>query len=262
MLSKRYVISMLIGPILIISVILLFLGYHAAAIIVFFIYPLKSISRLNLDDKEYEAFMKSKKSDDVNEEEKLEVDKVNENLLSLMIMPPKNRSYFKNMPYQFVIFYCILFLVLFFVVVELLMDVDYKSITLLSFFEKPYETRLYTDYIKDILKLAGSIFIIIVIFILIIKFKSLKTIFLYNFILYCLILALIFKGIFLGILLVVIMIYSLYLRHIGVIGCCSGKWSRSGGKRGGSFRSGGRSSGGSRSFGGGGRSGGGGAFRR
>ena len=41
MLSKRYVISMLIGPILIISVILLFLGYHAAAIIVFFIYPLK-----------------------------------------------------------------------------------------------------------------------------------------------------------------------------------------------------------------------------
>lgn len=70
MLSKRYVISMLIGPILIISVILLFLGYHAAAIIVFFIYPLKSISRLNLDDKEYEAFTKSKKSDDVNEEEK------------------------------------------------------------------------------------------------------------------------------------------------------------------------------------------------
>ena len=511
MLSKRYVISMLIGPVIIIAAVLLFLGHPAAVIIGFFIYPLKSISRLNLDDKEYEAFTKSKKSDDVNEEEKHEVDEVNKNLLSLMIIPPKNRSYFKNMPYQFVIFYCTLFLVLFFVVVDLFMAVDYKSIkyiftpndnytvkekislytnagnlkiyenvgnntykadktfgkelyginyifrkyginapeiavcaqindnfntiydaqtcykhfkldkllkdnglliyykyntnehttdleiiagsglkdifpnyvirniqsnavyhsynssdllnidnntkiigqqdlddeflkqlqnidvlqnyikennkylsdeqklisekldilqkfskkmisinqvkssyingnagkvlqtavrdsakviakaynininvdtdTLLSYCEKPYETRLYTDDIKDILKLAGSIFIIIVIFILIIKFKSLRTIFLYNFMLYSIILAFILKGIFLGILIFVMIIYILYLRHIGVIGGGSGSGGRSGGKRGGSFRSGGRSSGGSRSFGGGGRSGGGGAFR-
>lgn len=262
MLSKRYVISMLIGPIIIIVTVLLFSGYSAAAIVVFFIYPLKSINRLNLDDKEYEAFMKSKKSDDINEEEKREVGEVHENLLSLMIIPPKNRSYFKNMPYQFVIFYCTLFLVLFFVVVELFMAVDYKSITLLSHFETPYETILHSDYIKDILKLAGAIFIIIVTFILVIKFKSFRTIFLYNFILYILILSIILKGIFLGILLVVMIIYALYLRHIGVIGCSSGSGGRSGGIGGGSFRSGGRSSGGSRSFGGGGRSGGGGAFRR
>lgn len=136
-------------------------------------------------------------------------------------------------------------------------NINVDTDTLLSYCEKPYETRLYTDYIKNILKLAGAIFIIIVIFILVIKFKSLRTIFLYNFMLYSIILAFILKGIFLGILIFVMIIYILYLRHIGVIGGGSG----SGGKRGGSFRSGGRSSGGSRSFGGGGRSGGGGAFR-